>query len=77
MPVADPENEYIIAYHGIDYPVITDAEAYPGIHIVKAGTLDDPSQVKPGRQIFCDSKHAWMPILDGIPAFDKAPPPAR
>ncbi|MGE0415653.1 MAG: GFA family protein [Acetobacteraceae bacterium] len=58
-------------------PVITDAAAYPGIHIVKAGTLDDPGQVRPGRQIFCASKHPWMPILDGIAAFDKAPPPAR
>ena len=57
-------------------PVITDAEAYPGIHIVKAGTLDDPSSVKPRRQIFCDSKHAWMPILDGIPAYQKAVPPS-
>jgi len=58
-------------------PVITDVEAYPGIHVVKAGTLDDPGQVKPQRQIFCASKHPWVPILDGIPAFDKAPAPVR
>ena len=58
-------------------PVITDAEAYPGIHIVKAGTLDDYSGLKPGRQIFCDSKHLWMPILDGIPAYEKGVPPPK
>ena len=54
-------------------PVLTEAEAYPGIRIIKAGTLDDPGQVRPGRQIFCASKHPWMPILDGMPAFDRAP----
>lgn len=51
-------------------PVITDAAAYPGILIIKAGTLDDPGQVTPGRQIFCASKHPWMPVLGGIAAFD-------
>lgn len=54
-------------------PVITEAAAYSGIKIVKAGTLDEPGRVKPGRQIFCASKHPWMPVLDGIPAFDRAP----
>jgi hypothetical protein len=58
-------------------PVITDAAAIPGIHIVKAGTLDDPGSLKPGRQIFCTSKHPWMPILDGIPAYKKGVPPPR
>ena len=57
-------------------PVITDAAAFPTIHIIKAGTLDNPNAVKPQRQIFCASKHNWMPILDGIPAYDKGVPPA-
>jgi len=46
-------------------PVITDAEAAPDLHIVKAGTLDDSSSLRPQRQIFCASKHPWVPILDG------------
>lgn len=57
-------------------PVITDAAAFPAIHIIKAGTLDNPSQLRPQRQIFCASKHPWMPILDGIPAYNKGMPPA-
>ena len=58
-------------------PVITDAEAIPGMHIIKAGTLDDSSGLRPQRQIFCASKHPWVPILDGVPAYDRGvPPPA-
>ncbi len=58
-------------------PILTDVEAIPGLHIVKAGTLDDSSSLKPARQIFCASKHPWMPILDGIPAYEKwVPPPS-
>ena len=34
-------------------PIISDAAAYPGIRIIKAGTLDTPSAVTPQRQIFC------------------------
>jgi len=56
-------------------PVITDAEAAPDLHIVKAGTLDDPSSLCPQRQIFCASKHPWVPILDGVPAYDRGVPP--
>ena len=56
-------------------PVITDAEAIPGMHIVKAGTLDDSSGLRPQRQIFCASKHPWVPLLDGVPAYDRGVPP--
>jgi hypothetical protein len=58
-------------------PVITDAEAIPGVHIVKAGMLDERSGLKKSRQIFCASKHPWMPILDGMPAYEKEVPPPR
>ncbi len=57
-------------------PIISDAAAYPGIRILKAGTLDTPSAVKPQRQIFCASKHAWAPILEGVPAYERGVPPA-
>ena len=57
-------------------PVISDAAAIPGLHIVKAGTLDEPGKVRPQRQIFCASKHPWVPILEGVPAYEKGVPPA-
>ena len=58
-------------------PVITNANAIAGLHIVKAGTLDDPRGLQPARQIFCASKHDWMPVFEGIPAFEKGMPPPR
>lgn len=57
-------------------PIITDAAAFPTIHIIKAGTLDDPSGLRPQRQIFCASKHPWVPILEGVPAYEKSVAPA-
>ncbi|HEX5326932.1 MAG TPA: GFA family protein, partial [Acetobacteraceae bacterium] len=35
--------------------VLDEAEAMPGVVMVQAGTLDDPSWVKPTMQIYCDS----------------------
>jgi hypothetical protein len=45
-------------------PLYTEAEAMPGVVIVKAGTLDDPSPVRPSLEIFCDSAQPWV-HLDG------------
>ena len=57
-------------------PILRGAEAFPSIHILKAGTPDTPSAVKPQRQIFCSSKHPWVPILEGIPAYNRGVLPA-
>ena len=38
---------------------------------VRAGTLIDPSQVKPAAQIFVDSKRAWLGVSPDIPAYSK------
>lgn len=43
-------------------PIYTAAEGYPGVSIVKAGTLDDPSWVKPTVEGFCDSKQPWVEL---------------
>jgi len=42
----------------------------PDILFVRAGTLDDPSQVAPDVHIFTRSKLPWVQIPDGVPAFD-------
>jgi hypothetical protein len=39
----------------------------PGILAFKAGTLDDPDQVHPVAQVYCDSAVAWS-SLDGVTA---------
>jgi len=36
--------------------------AYPGLIFIKAGTLDDPSWVKPSTHIWCCSKQPWVSI---------------
>jgi len=43
------------------------------ISIVKAGTLDDPSWLKPSITIWTKSAQPWAHIDKGIPAFEKQP----
>ena len=38
---------------------------------VRAGTLDDPSAVRPDAAIFVVDRPAWAALPDGIPAFEK------
>ena len=45
-------------------PISGQGAAYPGILFVKAGTLDDPSWVKPDMHIWCSEKQPWLQIAD-------------
>jgi hypothetical protein len=40
--------------------VIAEADVLPGVTIVLAGTLDDPSSYKPGMEIYCGSAQPWV-----------------
>jgi hypothetical protein len=40
-----------------------------GARFVRAGSLDDPSQVEPGAHIFTATKLPWMQIPQGVPQF--------
>ena len=42
----------------------------PAILFVRAGTLDDPSQVEPDVHIYTRSKVGWVTLPDSVPAFD-------
>lgn len=42
----------------------------PDVSFVRAGTLDDPSQVAPDVHIFTRSKREWITLPDTTPAFD-------
>jgi len=55
--------------------VVLEADAAPGLALVQIGTLDNPSAVKPGMHIYCQSKLDWMVIPEGVGAFPKMPPP--
>jgi len=47
------------------------AEAMPGAVMVLAGTLDDPSWVKPTIEIFCDSAQPWVALGGEMQRFPK------
>ncbi len=57
-------------------PILTEIALDPGVAILKAGTLDDPSWVRPQRHIFCASRQAWGHLPDDVPTHDRATPPA-
>jgi hypothetical protein len=54
-------------------PISGRGEAYPGVVFLKAGTLDDPSWVKPNAHMWCDEKQPWFSIEEGVPQFAQAP----
>ena len=55
-------------------PIASDIEAFPGLLFLKAGTLDDPSWVKPGAEIWCDSKLSWATLGSDLPSMPGNPP---
>ncbi len=42
----------------------------PKVRFVRAGTLDDPSNVQPDVHIFTRSKLPWVVLPDDVPAFN-------
>lgn len=47
------------------------AQIFPGMVILKAGTLDDRSWVKPMVHVWTASRQSWCVIPAGITAFEK------
>jgi hypothetical protein len=43
---------------------------HPGVHFVRAGTLDDPASVSPDVHIFTRSKLPWVELPEAVPAFE-------
>jgi hypothetical protein len=55
--------------------VTSQAEARPHLVIVRAGTLDDPSQASPLGHIWTRSAPAWARWDESLPCFEGQPPP--
>jgi hypothetical protein len=55
-------------------PVFSALELDPGLAILKAGTLDDPSVVRPERHIFWARRQGWEARPEGVPVHDGATP---
>jgi hypothetical protein len=53
--------------------ITSEPEVMPGASILRAGTLDDTSWLKPTMEIFCDSKQNWVQLGGGLQSFAKMP----
>jgi hypothetical protein len=51
--------------------IASEAEALPGVLIIKAGTLDDSSWLKPNTHIWTSSAQSWVRIDHGATTFPK------
>ncbi|WP_101757406.1 GFA family protein [Oceanicoccus sp. KOV_DT_Chl] len=54
-------------------PLLSIVESAPDLEIIKAGTLDDHSWLKPTMHFWCDSAQPWVQIEDAIPRFARSP----
>jgi hypothetical protein len=54
--------------------LMSEPEMMAGMAIIRAGTLDDTSTLKPAMEIYCDSKQPWVD-LGGLQSFPKMPMP--
>jgi hypothetical protein len=54
-------------------PLFTKLESAPGLMGIKAASLDDPDQFKPGMSIYTSSAPAWAPFAENLPKFPKMP----
>ena len=54
-------------------PICGHGDAYPGLIFIKAGTLDDPSRIKPTTHIWCAEKQPWVMIGEDEPQLAAGP----
>jgi hypothetical protein len=55
-------------------PLYSVADAMPGMVFLKAGTLDDPSGLKPDVHMWCETAQPWVAIDPALPQFPQNPP---
>jgi hypothetical protein len=54
-------------------PLFTRLESFPGVLGIKAASLDDPNQFRPGMNVFTSSAPKWAPMAEGLQKFTKMP----
>ncbi|MBW2275479.1 MAG: GFA family protein [Deltaproteobacteria bacterium] len=55
-------------------PLFTRAAMLPDFRIIKAGTLDDASWLKPRMHMWTSTKQPWLALGDQLRCFEKQPP---
>ena len=56
-------------------PLQVEAAIMADVVMIPVGTLDDPSQVTPAMQIYCDSAQSWALLGGEVQRFAKMPGP--
>ena len=56
--------------------LFADSTGRPGLTVVRVGTLDDPSSVRPSANIWSASAPAWACLDDALERFERQPVPA-
>ena len=54
-------------------PLFARAAALPDIVVIKVGSLDDPSEYRPSRDIYTESAQPWDYMNPELPKFAKMP----
>lgn len=54
-------------------PILSELSANPAMKVLKAGTLDDPSWLKPMMHIWTDSSQPWAETSPDLPKMAKSP----
>ena len=54
-------------------PVYSSVDVIPNMLMIRAGSLDDRSWVKPGMEIQCDEKQPWVALGGELKSFAKNP----
>jgi hypothetical protein len=55
--------------------ILDEADLMPGVAMLNIGSLDDPSQITPGTQVYCSSAQSWAVLGGDMAKFDKMPGP--
>lgn len=53
-------------------PIFNSNPLYPGFYMVHLGAFDQPQELLPRMNIFCDSQLAWLPELAALPSYPEA-----
>jgi hypothetical protein len=54
-------------------PVSSSIDVIPDMMMIRSGSLDDPSWVKPSMEIYCDSKQPWVALSGDWKSFPQMP----
>ncbi len=54
--------------------ITSEVTATPDLEWLKAGTLDDPSWLRPQMHMWTSSAQPWVNIDDAIPTYERNPP---